>query len=201
MFYRFNMKLVIHQPSVWYLLWQQRPEPLPFLVSFPGAVLGPLALVLLPHRTILWVVLQPVAESLTGLPVQWFVCEADRQRHQSSQVVVLKLDASNGEKVKEKKLWSAGKNVDLHLHLHLISTLKCHCSLSPAEGADGCKLLLVFCLAGSQVLPCLLNHWKHRQSRPFLSRHCSKTTRISYTQWNVDRSIEILCYAVYLKIK
>lgn len=58
---------------------------------------------LLPHRSVLWVVLQPVAESLTGLPVQRFVREADSQSHQSSQVVVLKLDASNEENVEKKK--------------------------------------------------------------------------------------------------
>lgn len=96
------MRLSIHQLSLLSLrslLWQQRPKPLPFPVPFSGGVFQALALMLLPHRSVLWVVLQPVAESLTGLPVQRFVREADSQSHQSSQVVVLQLDASNEEKV------------------------------------------------------------------------------------------------------
>lgn len=83
-------------------LWQQRAEPLSLLLSFPGAVLLAFVLVLLPDRVVFWIVLQPITEGLTGLPVQRLVGKTDGQRHQSRQVVVLQLYTPDG-KTQEKQ--------------------------------------------------------------------------------------------------
>lgn len=81
-------------------LRQQRPEPLPVFLPVSGTFLLMITLILLPDGAVFGIVLQPVTESLTGLPVQRLISETDSQRHQSSQVVILQLNTSNGRKVR-----------------------------------------------------------------------------------------------------
>ena len=77
-------------------LWKQRSKSLSLLLLLSGTVLLPVTFALLQNRAVFGIVPQPVAESLTGLPVQWFIGEADSQSHQSSQVVILQFYTSNG---------------------------------------------------------------------------------------------------------
>lgn len=81
-------------------LWQQWAKSLP--LSGPSVLLS-LPFTLLQDWPVRGVVPQPIAKGLTGLPVQRFVGETDSQCHQSGQVVLLQLYASNGERKGESK--------------------------------------------------------------------------------------------------